>query len=147
MERTSIALAGRELRGLPSPSSPARTHHPSARSWPSFCYKTVCTSKCFWPSVRHRQRFPISLISLTLIYFKILHRKKKPSTKQFLYRVSSQTHQGEERLIPNPTSFGSSSASTRSPCIPQETAQPPTQRSVPGRSYQRHKPVPVLRGP
>lgn len=54
------------------------TRHPSARSQRSFWCKTTCTSKCFRPSVRHRQRFPISLMSLTPIYFKILHRKKTP---------------------------------------------------------------------
>lgn len=71
-----------QLGALPPPASPVRaggTRHPSARSRHSFCCKTACTSKCFWPSVRHRQRFPISLILLTLIYFKILSRKKNPN--------------------------------------------------------------------
>lgn len=124
-----------ELGALPPPASPVHargTRHPSAASRLSFWCKTTCTSKCFWPSVHHRQRFPISLISLTLIYFKILHRKKKKKTKKnsthelFLCRSSTKPHQGEEMLVPNPASFGSSSASTRSQFIHQERAQLPT---------------------
>lgn len=80
VEQTSSPSAGWELRVLPPPASPAHAHstwHPSASSQLPFWCKPTCTSKCFWPSVHHRQRFPVALISLTLIYFKILHRFKK----------------------------------------------------------------------
>lgn len=99
---------------------------------PFWC-KPTCTSKCLWPSVRHRQRFPIALISLTLIYFKILHRRKKettPTHHQLFCRASCEAHQGEERLVLTPP--GSSSAATRSQFIHQETARLPTQGNPTG---------------
>lgn len=71
---------------------------------PFWC-KPTCTSKCLWPSVRHRQRFPIAPISLTPIYFKILHRRKKkntPTQHQLFCRASCEAHQGEERLVLTP---------------------------------------------
>lgn len=80
-EGTEPVTAGRELRALPPPASLVHargTRHPSARPRRSFWCKPTCTSKYFWPSVRHRQRFPIPPISLTLIYFKISHRNIPP---------------------------------------------------------------------
>lgn len=100
---------------------------------PSFWCKPTCASKCFWPSVRHRQRFPIALISLTLIYFKILHRlkKKTPTYHQLFCRASSKSPSrwGEARADP----CGSSSAPTLYlSIIHQETAQLPTQGDLTG---------------
>lgn len=104
VEQTS---AGWKLRVLPPPASPVHAHstwHPPARSQLSFWCKTTCTSKCFWPSVRHRQHFPTALISLTLIYFKILHRLKKKIQPTISYSAGPhlKAHQGEERPVLTP---------------------------------------------